>query len=255
MSPKDAVLEKQVGKGKVLSRKDLAIKIFADGANKEDMIAAYKSKSVNGFTTNPSLMRKAGVTDYEKFAKEVLAEIRDVSISFEVFSDEAAAMEREARKIHTWGKNVHVKIPVQNTKGVFSGPLIKKLHAEGIPLNITAILTVEQVKKVAACLQGNVSSIVSVFAGRVADTGVDPIPAMKESARILKALPQCELLWASSREVLNVIQAQECGCQIITVTGEILKKLSLFLGRDLNDMSLDTVKTFFDDSQKAGYKI
>ena len=236
------------------SNRDLTIKIYADGANKEDMLAAYKGKLVDGFTTNPSLMRKAGVADYESFAKEILSEIKDVSISFEVFSDELPAMEREARKIHGWGKNVHVKIPVQNTRGEFSGPLIKKLHSEGIPLNITAILTVEQVKKVAACLRGDVSSIVSVFAGRIADTGVDPIPAMKECAGILKGLPKCELLWASSREVLNVFQAQACGCHIITVTNEIIKKLSL-LGKDLNDLSLDTVKTFFEDSQKAGFSI
>ncbi|OGR84397.1 MAG: transaldolase [Elusimicrobia bacterium RIFCSPLOWO2_01_FULL_54_10] len=234
--------------------KDLTIKIFADGANKDDMIAASRSKSVDGFTTNPSLMRKAGVADYEKFAKEVLAEIKDVFISFEVFSDEIDQMEREARKIASWGKNIHVKIPVQNTKGIFTGPLIKKLHAEGIPLNITAILTVEQVKNVASCLRGDVPSIVSVFAGRVADTGVDPISAMKECAKILKPLPKCELLWASSREVLNIIQAQDCGCHIITVTNDIIKKLSM-LGKDLNELSLDTVKTFFEDSTKSGFKI
>lgn len=241
-------------KNKITSRKDLKIKIFADGAAKEDMLAAYRARTVDGFTTNPSLMRKAGVTDYERFAKEILAEVKDVFISFEVFSDEPEQMEREARKIASWGKNIHVKIPVQNTKGVFSGPLIKKLHGEGIPLNITAILTVEQVRKVAENLRGDVPSIVSVFAGRIADTGVDPIPAMKESARILKPLAKCELLWASSRELLNVIQAEECGCHIITVTNEILKKLSM-LGKSLEELSLDTVKTFFEDSTKAGFKI
>ena len=238
----------------ITSRKDLKIKIYADGANKDDMISAYKSKLVDGFTTNPSLMRKAGVVNYEKFAQEVLAEIRDVSISFEVFSDDLEAMEREARKIHAWGKNVHVKIPVQTTQGVFTGPLIKKLHAEGVPLNVTAILTVQQVKNVAACLRGDVSSIVSVFAGRIADTGVDPVPAMKECAAILKPLAKCELLWASSREVLNVIQAEECGCRIITVANDIIKKLSL-LGRDLDAMSLDTVKMFLEDSTKSGFSI
>lgn len=238
----------------VRSRKDLKIKIFADGANKDDMLSAHRAGLADGFTTNPSLMRKAGVSDYEKFAKEVLAEIKNVSISFEVFSDEFEAMEREARKIASWAKNIHVKIPVQNTKGQFSGSLIKKLHGEGIPLNVTAILTVDQVKKVAQNLRGDVASIVSVFAGRIADTGVDPIPAMKECAAILKPLPKCELLWASSREVLNVIQAQECGCHIITVTNDIIKKLSM-LGKNLEELSLDTVKMFFEDSTKSGFKI
>jgi len=233
---------------------DLKIKIFADGANKDDMLAAYRAGSVDGFTTNPSLMRKAGVTDYEKFAKEVLSVIKDVSISFEVFSDEFDAMEREARKIASWARNIHVKIPVQNTKGQFSGPLIKKLHGEGIPLNVTAILTVDQVRKVAQNLRGDVPSIVSVFAGRIADTGVDPIPAMKECAAVLKPLPKCELLWASSREVLNIIQAEQCGCHIITVTQDIIKKLSM-LGKNLAELSLDTVKMFFEDSTKSGFKI
>ena len=237
-----------------LGRKSLKIKIFADGANKEEMLAAYKSGSVDGFTTNPTLMRKAGVSDYEKFAKELLAQIKDASISFEVFSDDFAEMERQARKIHAWGKNVHVKIPVTNTKGEFSGPLIKKLAKEGIPMNVTAILTLKQVKGVAPCLQPNVSSIVSVFAGRIADTGADPVPTMKESARILKALPKSELLWASSREVFNVIQAEECGCHIITVTGDLIKKLSM-LGKDLTELSLETVKTFYEDGQKAGFSL
>ena len=236
------------------TKKDLAIKIYADGANKEDMLEAYKFKRVDGFTTNPSLMRKAGVTDYEKFSKEILSEIKDVSISFEVFSDEPDQMERQARKIASWGKNIHVKIPVQNTQGQFTGALIKKLHGEGIALNVTAILTINQLRKVSECLRGDAPSIVSVFAGRIADTGVDPIPAMKECARILKPLAKCELLWASSREVLNVVQAEECGCHIITVSNDILKKLSM-LGRDLDEMSLDTVKTFFEDSTKSGFKI
>ncbi len=237
-----------------MNRKDLKIKIYADGANKDDMVSAYKSKMADGFTTNPSLMRKANVTDYESFAKSVLAEIKDVSISFEVFSDDLDQMEREARKIATWGKNIHVKIPVQNTKGQFSGPLIKKLHAEGVPLNITAILTIDQVKRVSECLRGDVPSIVSVFAGRIADTGVDPIPAMLESAKILKPLAKCELLWASTRELLNVVQAEQCGCHIITAPNDILKKLSM-LGKDLSELSLDTVKMFLEDSTKSGFKI
>lgn len=236
------------------SRKDLKIKIFADGANLQEMLDAYQRGWAQGFTTNPTLMRKAGVTDYEKFAKEVLSEIRDLHISFEVFADDFSEMERQARKISQWGKNVYVKIPVTNTKGEFTGPLIQRLASDGIALNITAILTVEQVKRVAAVLSSNTPSVVSVFAGRIADTGRDPIPIMKKSADILKHLPKCELLWASSREVLNVIQAQECGCQIITVTNEILKKLEM-LGKDLTELSLETVKLFYQDGQKAGYKI
>lgn len=237
-----------------MDRKSLKIKIFADGANIVEMLEAYKNKSVDGFTTNPSLMKKAGVTDYEKFAKELLAQIKDLSISFEVFSDDFSEMERQARKIKSWGGNVYVKIPVTNTKGIFSGPLIEKLAKDGVQMNVTAVFTPEQVKKVSKVLQPNVPSIVSVFAGRIADTGVDPVPIMKQSAKILKSLPKCELLWASSRETYNVVQAQESGCQIITVTNEILKKLSM-LGKDLNDVSLDTVKTFYEDSNKVGYKI
>lgn len=246
------VLEK-TDKG-IINRQSLKIKIFADGANLDDMLHAYKNKLVDGFTTNPTLMKKAGVTDYEKFAKEVLSHIKEPSISFEVFSDDFDEMERQARKINGWGKNVHVKIPITNTKGQSSFPLIKKLASEGIPLNVTAILTLDQVKEVAKALNPNISSIVSVFAGRIADTGKDPMPIMKESAQILKTLPACELLWASSREVYNIIQAEECGCQIITVTPDILKKLSM-LGKDLTELSLDTVKLFYDDGQKAGFKI
>ncbi|MBI4217619.1 MAG: transaldolase [Elusimicrobia bacterium] len=237
-----------------MNKKSLRIKVFADGANKEDMLSAYKSKLVDGFTTNPTLMKKAGVADYEKFAKEILTEIKDLPISFEVFSDDPSQMERQARKINSWAKNIHVKIPVTNTQGISSTPLIRKLAGEGIPLNVTAILTLEQVKEVSNALNPNAPSIVSVFAGRVADTGVDPIPMMRESAQILKALPACELLWASSREVLNIFQAQDCGCHIITVTPDILKKLSL-LGKDLKELSLDTVKTFYEDGQKAGFSI
>lgn len=235
-------------------KESLKIKLYADGANLEEMVAAYKSKMVDGFTTNPTLISKAGVRDYEKFAKDVLAQIPDMSISFEVFSDDFAEMEKQGRKIRSWGKNVYVKIPVTNTKGEFTGPLIQKLAGEGVPLNVTAILTVEQVKKVASVLKPDVPSIVSVFAGRIADTGVDPIPTMKESARILKALPACELLWASTREFLNVIQAQECGCQIITAPNDVLKKLAMF-GKDLNQVSLETVQIFYNDGVKSGFKL
>jgi transaldolase len=236
------------------SRQSLKIKIFADGANAEDMVHAYKNKWVDGFTTNPSLMRKSGVTDYEKFAKGVLEQIKDMPISFEVFSDDLAGMEREARKIKTWGSNVYIKIPVQNTKGEPTAPLIKKLAEEGCHLNITAILTLKKVREVAAALNPKVPSVVSVFAGRIADTGVDPIPTMKESAAILKNLPLSELLWASTRETINLVQAEECGCKIITVPNDILKKLGM-MGKSLEEVELDTVQTFFKDSTASGFKL
>lgn len=232
----------------------MSIKVYSDGANLADMLAAYKARSVDGFTTNPTLMVKAGISDYEGFAKQVLSHIKDMSISFEVFSDEVPEMERQARKIASWAPNVHVKIPVTNTKGVFTGPLIERLAKDGIPLNVTAILTIEQVTAVGAALQSKVPSIVSVFAGRVADTGVDPIPLMKESARVLRPLEQCELLWASSRETLNIRQAEECGCHIITVTPELLKKRGMF-GKDLTQLSLETVQMFYDDGAKAGFSL
>jgi len=235
-------------------RKSLKIKIFADGANLQDMLQAYKNKEVDGFTTNPTLMRKAGVDDYEKFAREVLAQIKDVSISLEVFSDDLSEMETQVRKIRSWGKNVYVKIPVTNTSGQSTTSLIRKLADEGAILNVTAILALDQVKEVAAALNPEVPSIVSVFAGRIADTGVDPVPIMKESLQILKSIPAAELLWASTREVFNVIQAQEAGCHIITVTPDILGKLPL-LGKDLKERSLDTVKLFYEDGLKAGFKI
>ncbi len=239
---------------KTISRESLKIKIYADGANKEDMMNAFRSKQVDGFTTNPTLMKKAGVTQYEAFAKDILSVIKEPSISFEVFSDDFDEMERQAHKIASWGKNVHVKIPIMNTKGQSSCPLVKKLADQGVVLNVTAILTLEQVKEVAKVLNPKVPAIVSVFAGRVADTGCDPMPLMTESARVLKSLPLAELLWASSREVLNIIQAEEAGCKIITVTPDILKKLSM-LGKDCHELSLDTVKTFYDDGQKAGFSI
>ncbi|MHB8919391.1 MAG: transaldolase [Desulfocucumaceae bacterium] len=237
-----------------MSINNLKIKLFADGANIESMKKAYKEGLVKGFTTNPTLMKKDGVTDYESFAKAVLAEIKDLPISFEVFSDDFASMEREARKIAGWGQNVNVKIPITNTRGESSVPLIKKLSADGLQLNITAILTLDQVKQVADALSPGVKTIVSVFAGRIADTGRDPIPYMKESASILKRLPDVELLWASSRELLNIFQAEACQCDIITVTNDLLKKLSL-VGKGLADLSLDTVKMFYNDALQAGYKI
>ncbi len=234
--------------------KNLKIKLFADGADILEIKKAYREGIVKGFTTNPTLMRKAGVTDYKDFAKAVLSEITDFPISFEVFSDDFSDMEKEARIIAGWGPNVNIKIPITNTRGESSVPLIKKLSSDGLSLNVTAILTLEQVKAVSGALSDGVTSIVSVFAGRIADTGRDPVPYMTEAANILKSRPGAELLWASSRELLNIFQAQQCGCHIITVTNDILKKL-LMVGKDLTALSLDTVKMFYHDARSAGYRL
>jgi transaldolase len=237
------------------ANKSVKIKLFADGANLETMRQQIHAGVVQGFTTNPTLMRKDGVTDYAVFARQVLAEIKTLPISFEVFSDEFAGMEREAREIAGWGKNVNVKIPVTNTRGEFSGELIQKLSREGVMLNVTALLTLEQVRRVAKVLSPRTPAIVSVFAGRIADTGRDPMTIMSAAAKLLKAArPLAQLLWASSREVINIYQAQACGCRIITLTPDILKKLSL-RGKDLKILSLETVKMFYQDAQAAGYKI
>jgi transaldolase len=230
------------------------IKIFADGADLEEMVRVYRTGAVQGFTTNPTLMRKAGVSDYESFACKVLGEIPDLPISFEVFSDEMDEMARQARKIAAWGPRVYVKIPVTNTRGVFTGPLIKALSTEGIKLNITAMLTLDQVRWVSEALCETSQAIISLFAGRIADTGRDPVPLMEEALRILRSRPRAELLWASPREVLNVVQADAVGCHIITVTNDLLKKVAL-LGTGLGDMSLQTVKMFHDDARAAGYSL
>jgi len=234
--------------------KDLKIKLFADGADISAMKEAYKVGIVKGFTTNPTLMKKAGVTNYEAFARAVLAEIHDLPISFEVFSDEFDEMEIQARKIASWGKNVKIKIPITNTKGESSISLIKKLSAAGLSLNITAILTLEQIRDIVEALSDGAKSIVSVFAGRIADTGRDPVPLMREAASIVKARSDTELLWASSRELLNIFQAEYCGCHIITVTNDILKKFPL-VNKDLAELSLDTVRMFYEDAQSLGYRI
>lgn len=230
------------------------IKLYADGADLNGMIEEYKKGIVGGFTTNPTLMKKAGVKSYEEFAKSALKVIPDLPISFEVFSDDLPGMEREARKIRSWGDNVYIKIPVTNTMGESTAPLVKKLSHDGLKLNVTAILTINQVKTVAKALSPTTPSIVSVFAGRIADTGVDPMPIMKESVKILKSNPKAELLWASTRELLNLIQAESCGCHIITITNDILKKVPL-VGKDLTQLSLETVQTFYSDAESAGYKI
>ena len=230
------------------------VKLFADGADKAGILEMYRSPRIDGFTTNPTLMRKAGITDYVAFAKDILKEIPDKPISFEVFADEFGEMERQAVEIADWGRNVYVKIPVMNTKRKTSYDLVRKLSQAGVQLNITAIMTLEQVRKVAEAVQGGSSSFVSVFAGRVADTGVDPIPMMQESLQILKTAPNAELLWASPREVLNVYQAEAIGCHIITATNDILKKLELN-GKNLDVYSQETVQMFFNDAQAAGFHL
>lgn len=232
----------------------LTIKLYADGANLDEMLAAYQGGIVRGFTTNPTLMRKAGITDYEAFAREVLQLIPDRPISLEVFADDFETMYRQARKLNSWGENVWVKIPITNTAQESSVPLIEQLVSEEIKLNITAILTLEQVQAVNKVLSPRVRAIVSVFAGRIADTGRDPVPMMAAAAQMLNAESKAELLWASPREVLNVYQAQDCGCHIITATKDILKKLNL-QGKDLTAFSRETVQMFYDDACKAGFQI
>lgn len=232
----------------------LKVKIFADGADKAGMLEMYKRPFVKGFTTNPTLMRKAGVTDYEAAAKEMLAALPDRSISFEVFADDFAEMERQARRITTWGKHVSVKIPITNTKRESAIPLVRKLSQDGIALNVTAMFTLQQVQDVVDAVKGGAPCFVSVFAGRIADTGIDPVPIMAESVKRLQAASNTELIWASPRELLNIFQADGIGCQVITVTNDIIKKLSL-VGKDQNEYSLETVKMFYDDGKAAGYKL
>jgi transaldolase len=234
---------------------DLPIKIFADGADLQGIAELYRQPYIHGLTTNPTLMRKVGLTDFESFAREVLSVVRSKPISFEVFSDDFPEMRRQALKIHQWQDNVYVKIPITNTNGESSIPLIQQLAGEGVKLNITALLTRRQVKSVASVLDPSVPAVVSVFAGRIADTGVDPLPIMKESLEILCELPKAELLWASVREVLNVFQAATCGCHIVTVPHDILRKLVALGGKDLDELSLDTVRMFHQDAVAAGFKL
>jgi transaldolase len=236
------------------SSRDLHIKLFADGADLPTIRRLAADPSIKGFTTNPTLMRKAGVQDYAAFAKEMLQVVPDRPISFEVFSDEPDEMERQALEIASWGRNVYVKIPVTNTRAEFTGPLLRRLTGQRVQVNVTAILTLDQVRRVADCLASDVASCVSVFAGRIADTGVDPVPIMAESVRIVQPLAQAEIIWASPRELLNVIQADAVGCHIITATSDVLSKLKL-VGKDLTEFSLDTVKMFRDDAVAAGFSI
>ncbi len=232
----------------------LRIKIFGDGADLDSIIEANQNGLVKGFTTNPTLMAKAGITNYMVFAREVLRVVADKPVSFEVFSDEFDEMEEQAHKLAGLAPNVYVKIPVTNTRRESACPLIAKLHRERIQLNITAILSLDQVRAVVAALQPDVSVFVSVFAGRIADTGRDPLPLMKEALRICADKPAAELLWASPREPLNLMQADRMGCHIITVTPDILAKCAKF-GMSLEDLSLDTVKMFYNDARKSGFAI
>lgn len=236
------------------SLNDLNVKIYADGADLKEMLEIYKNDYVKGFTTNPSLMKQGGVTDYKEFAKKVLAEITDCSVSFEVFADDFETMEKEADVLANLAPNVYVKIPIMNTKGESSIPLIKKLAAKGYHLNVTAIFTLKQVQEVVDTLNPEVNSIVSVFAGRIADTGVDAVELMKKAAEICKQNPNAELLWASCREFYNIMEAEECGCQIITVQNSILAKSKNY-GKDLEEYSLETVHGFFKDASGLGFSI
>jgi len=233
---------------------ELRVKLFADGANLASITELASNPFIKGFTTNPTLMRKAGVADYRAFARDVLAVVTDRPVSFEVFSDEAPEMERQALAIASWADNVYVKIPVTNTQGEFSGPLIRRLSEAGVHLNITAVMTPGQVAQVTACLAMDTPSCVSVFAGRIADTGRDPVPLMAEAVQILRGRPKAELIWASPRELLNIFQAEAIGCHIITATSDILAKLPL-IGNDLLAFSLETVQMFRQDAVNAGFVI
>ncbi len=231
---------------------DLSVKIFADGADKAGMLEMNAKSFVKGLTTNPTLMRKAGIQDYKAFALDILSEIKEKPVSFEVFSDDFADMERQANEIASWGSNVYIKLPVTNTKQAPCYDLIKKLAAKEIKLNVTAIMTLSQVRDVVNALDPYVPSYVSVFAGRIADTGRDPLPLMAAAVEMLKVAPAAELIWASPRELLNILQADAIGCHIITVTNDIIKKLSL-VNYDLDTYSLDTVKMFYNDATAAGF--
>jgi transaldolase len=235
--------------------KDLKTKIYADGADKKGMLELNANPLIQGMTTNPTLMRKAGLTNFEAFARDILQTITVKPVSFEVFTDDFPEMKRQALKINGWAKNIYVKIPITNTRDESSLPLIRELSREGVKLNVTAILTLDQVSGVSKALDPKVPSIVSVFAGRIADTGVDPIPHMIQCKKILAGMPKAELLWASVREVLNIFQANDCGCDIVTVPHDILNKAIKLAGMDLKALSLDTVNMFANDAKAAGFSL
>ncbi len=236
------------------SLSELCVKLFADGAEKASILELYSHPYIKGFTTNPTLMRKAGVSDYRAFAQEILEVVTDRPISFEVFADDFEEMERQALEIASWGDNVYVKIPVTSTLGQPSSDLLRRLSAAGVKLNVTALMTLNQVRQVSECLADGPSGYVSVFAGRIADTGRDPVPLMAAAVELLRPYPNLELIWASPRELLNIFQAEAVGCHIITASKDVLAKLSL-VGKDLEEYSLDTVKMFYSDAQKAGYRL
>lgn len=238
----------------ILRLHDLRIKIFSDGADLDSIIEAYQNGLVKGFTTNPTLMAKAGITNYLIFAREVLRVVTELPVSFEVFADDFDEMYRQAHILNELGPNVYVKIPVTNTQGVLATPLIERLSGEGLKLNITAIMSLEQVRLVFEALPPTARAFISVFAGRIADSGRDPVPIMQQALSILGPKPGVELLWASPREALNILQAEWIGCHIITVTPDLLKKADLF-GKDLDEFSLETVKMFYNDATKSGFKI
>jgi transaldolase len=233
---------------------DLAVKIFADGADRAGMLEMYRNPLIKGFTTNPTLMRKAGVADYEAFARQIVTDIPDRHLSFEVFSDEFDEMEQQARLIASWGKNVYVKVPITNTRGESSVPLIASLARAGVKLNVTAVFTLRQVSAVCQAIAGRAPAVVSVFAGRIADAGVDPVPVMTAARELVSAYPSTELLWASPREVFNILQAETSGCHIITVANDLLKKLDS-VGKDLDQFSLETVRMFRSDAIKASFSL
>jgi transaldolase len=233
---------------------DLAVKIFADGADRAGMREMYRNPLIKGFTTNPTLMRKAGVSDYEAFARQIVSDIPDRHLSFEVFSDEFEEMEQQARQIASWGKNVYVKVPITNTRGESSVPLVGNLARAGVKLNVTAVFTLRQVSAVCQAIAGRAPAVVSVFAGRIADAGVDPVPVMTAARELASVHKDIELLWASPREVFNIIQAELAGCHIITVANDLLKKLDS-LGKDLDLFSLETVRMFRSDAIKAGFTL
>ena len=237
------------------SLNDLKIQLYADGADKAGILDLYAKPYIKGLTTNPSLMKKAGIKDYEAFAKDILLTVTDKPISLEVFTDDFTEMRRQALKITAFAKNVYTKIPITNSKGESSLPLIKELAAQGVKLNVTALLTLKQVAGVAEALNPAVPSVVSVFAGRIADTGVDPVPLMRACGALLEGHQKAELLWASTREVINIFQAEECGCAIITVPHDILGKAAKMYGMDLTELSLDTVKMFTKDAADCGFKL
>jgi transaldolase len=237
------------------SLSSLRIRIYADGADRAGIFRLHALPFIHGLTTNPTLMRKAGVADYEAFARDILQVVTDKPVSFEVLADDFPEMRRQAQKVSGWGANVYTKIPITNSRGESSVPLIGDLTRAGVKVNVTAILTLAQVRAVAAALQPDVPAVVSIFAGRIADTGVDPMPIMREARAVLTPLPRAELLWASVREVLNILQADATGCDIVTVTHDILAKAQTMLGQDLADLSLDTVRMFARDAREAGFQL